>query len=396
MRKTSEAPVWSARSDSMSLCKLYYVHSLGTRPVNWRWFSRERLNVSRIVRVSGGPKSTTRQERSQSSWPDDDGESDGVGGINPWDSNVESVRRRNRNRFGGREASSPATTTPDWLTPKKGWTFNSDENKSEETRNKPDEELPWWKSSKGDGGYDDEEADEEEEEDYDDEEYDGFGVRSDQLYSSLRWGIPVSFVVLPWLLGNPFILLLGLAAVPAVQRAVGPVVSEVWEAILDLSESPSKRRRRTETDEPGSDEVDDAYSSWSGERDNARPYRYKKSAVGEPNTKGTAESFTYSDSTSNINRIISRRGGQPSRKPGESVSMGGWDDLEDDRSRRMPVRRQKRQSKLGWKSRSRRKEKPLFVRLLFALFPFLRNWGGWLSLFLLFPFLGNIEISQFI
>lgn len=171
--------MWSARSDSMSLCKLYYVHSLGTRPVNWRWFSRERLNVSRIVRVSGGPKSTTRQERSQSSWPDDDGESDGVGGINPWDSNVESVRRRNRNRFGGREASSPATTTPDWLTPKKGWTFNSDENKSEETRNKPDEELPWWKSSKGDGGYDDEEADEEEEEeDYDDEEYDGFGVRS--------------------------------------------------------------------------------------------------------------------------------------------------------------------------------------------------------------------------
>ena len=210
------------------------------------------------------------------------------------------------------------------------------------------------------------------------------------LLSSLRWGIPVSFVVLPWLLGNPVILLLGLAAVPAVQRAVGPVVSEVWGAFLDLTGSSSpKRRRKADTYEAGSDEGEDAFSSWGGERDSGRPYRYKKSASGKSNDKYSAEAFPSSDVSSNINRPLSREGGQ--QRAGQSVSMGGWEDLEAEKRGRMPVRRTKKSSKLGW--RSKRKQKPLFLRLLVALFPFLRNWGGWLSVFLLFPFLGVLEDS---
>jgi hypothetical protein len=151
---------------SMSLCRLYSAHSLGTRPVNWRWMPRERHNVGWITRASGG-RSTTRRERNQSSRPEDDSEGDGFGGGSLWDSNVENVRRRNRNRSDGREASSSA---PDWLTPKKDWTFNSEENRSEEKWTRPEEELPWWKSAKADDEYDDEES--EEDGDDDDEEYD--------------------------------------------------------------------------------------------------------------------------------------------------------------------------------------------------------------------------------
>jgi hypothetical protein len=219
-------------------------------------------------------------------------------------------------------------------------------------------------------------------------------IVQDQLFSSLRWGIPVSFVVLPWLLGNPVILLLGLAAVPAVQRAVGPVVSEAWRALRELSgSSPAKRRRKAGSYDYNSDEGEDAYSSWGGERDNGQPYRYKRSASGESNDKYPAEAFPYSDVSSSYNRPVSREGGQQSRKAGPSVSMGGWEDLEADKRGRMPVRRTKKPSKLGW--RSKKKEKPLLVRLLVALFPFLRNWGGWLSIFLLFPYLGVLEGSLF-
>ncbi|KAG0618222.1 hypothetical protein M758_4G047800 [Ceratodon purpureus] len=368
----------------MSLCRLYSIHAVGAGgPVNWRWVPGGRSSGGWITRASGG-RSTSRRERSRSSRPEDDGEEgDGAGVSSLWDSNVENVRRRNRNRSDGREAASQTTSTPDWLTPKKDWTFNSEENRSEGKWDKPDEERPWWKSSKVDEEYDDEEEEEGEGGEESDEEDDD---DSDQLFSSLRWGIPVSFVVLPWLLGNPVILLLGLAAVPAVQKAVGPVVSEVWQALLNLSGSSSpKRRRRANTYDSNSDEGEDAYASWGGERDDGQPYRYKRPASGESDDKYPAEAFPYSDV--GINRPASTEGGQQSRKAGQSVSMGGWEDLEAEKRGRMPVRRTKKPSKLGW--RSKRKEKPLFVRLLVALFPFLRNWGGWLSIFLLFPYLGG-------
>lgn len=154
---------------SMSLCRLYCIHSLGTRPVNWKWIPRERYTFGLITRASGG-RSTTRSERNQSPRPGDDSEGDGLGSNSLWDSNVENVRRRNRNRSDGKEAPSQTSSTPDWLTPKKEWTFNSEEKRSEEKWNKPDEELPWWKSSK----VDDEYEESEEEDDNDDEEYGDF------------------------------------------------------------------------------------------------------------------------------------------------------------------------------------------------------------------------------
>ena len=170
-REPLEVLLWCACVVSMSLCRLYSIHSLGSRPANWRWIPKERYNVGLSIRASGG-RSTTRRERNQSSRPEDDSEGDGFVGNSLWDSNAENVRRRNRNRSDGREASSQTTSTPDWLTPKKDWTFNSEEIRSEEKRNKPDEELPWWKSSKSDDKYDDDESEEDDDDDEEDDDYD--------------------------------------------------------------------------------------------------------------------------------------------------------------------------------------------------------------------------------
>lgn len=179
------------------------------------------------------------------------------------------------------------------------------------------------------------------------------------------------------------IILVGLALVPAVQRLVGPAVKELWRAFLDLSGSPAPKRRR-KAGNYDFDEREDAYSSWGGERDKPKPYRYKKTASYD---SSPAEPLPYTDVGSNGNRSISRQGNE------QDVSMGGWEDLEADRRGMMPVRRPRRSSKLGWKRR--KKEKPLIVRLLVALFPFLRNWGGWLSIFMVFPFLGVMEGNYF-
>lgn len=179
------------------------------------------------------------------------------------------------------------------------------------------------------------------------------------------------------------IILVGLALVPAVQKLVGPAVKELWRAFLDLSGSPAPKRRR-KAGNYDFDEREDAYSSWGGERDKPKPYRYKRTASYD---SSPAEPLPYTDVGSNGNRSVSRQGNE------QDVSMGGWEDLEADRRGMMPVRRPRRSSKLGWKRR--KKEKPLIVRLLVALFPFLRNWGGWLSIFMVFPFLGVMEGNYF-
>lgn len=167
----------------MSLCKLHSIHLLGSRPLCWTCIPRVKFTV--ITKASGG-RSTTRKERNQSSRPEDD-DSDGVNPL--WDSNVESVRRRNRNRSDARES----TSTPDWLTPKKEWTFNPQETGEdpkevgeEEQETKSDEELPWWRFSKANYDYDDGETeveDTDDDEEDDEEEEDGFDMKSVSLLS---------------------------------------------------------------------------------------------------------------------------------------------------------------------------------------------------------------------
>lgn len=163
----------------MSLYKLHSIHSLGSRPLIWTCFPRVKFSV--ITKASGG-RSTTRKERNQSSRPEDDSD-----GVNPlWDSNVESVRWRNRNRTRS-DARESTASTPDWLTPKKEWTFNPQETGEdpkeigeEEQETKSDEELPWWRFSKANYDYDDGEAEVEDTDDDEenDEEDDGFDMKS--------------------------------------------------------------------------------------------------------------------------------------------------------------------------------------------------------------------------
>lgn len=213
--------------------------------------------------------------------------------------------------------------------------------------------------------------------------------------------------MLPWLLGNPIVLMIGLAAIPPVQKAVGPVVSEIWQAFLDFSGyPPPKRRRKPRTDYNEQDrplEADETFSGWGdgggGGLNNSRPYRYSKARYDSNENTASQERISYQDKDLDVEGplqelrrpivdVASRQG----REFDRGVNMGGWDDLEADRRRRMPVRRATKTSKMR---RNNRKEQPLLLRLLVALFPFLRNWGGWLSVLLLFPSLTVLDNIRF-
>jgi hypothetical protein len=54
-------------------------------------------------------------------------------------------------------------------------------------------------------------------------------------------------LVLPWLLGNPLVLMVGLAAIPAVQKAIVPVVDQVWRAFFRCSGIFCTTKVQTET-----------------------------------------------------------------------------------------------------------------------------------------------------
>ena len=223
----------------------------------------------------------------------------------------------------------------------------------------------------------------------------------DQLFPSLRWGLPISLIVLPWLLGNPMMLILGVTAIPPVQKVVGPIVNEIWQTFLDFSgySSPRQRRRGWSgyNTQPNSDEYTEPYSGWGVGSNEPQSYSSKSDNFETSTTtdipyqpmKPSGDRFSGEVQTP-IPAV--RRSSQPRRSPGRAVKMGGWEDLEADRRRRMPVRKENRPWNLGRRRSSRRREEqPFLLKLILAVFPFLRTWGGWLSVLLLFPSLSVLE-----
>ena len=223
----------------------------------------------------------------------------------------------------------------------------------------------------------------------------------DQLFPSLRWGLPISLIVLPWLLGNPMMLILGVTAIPPVQKVVGPIVNEIWQTFLDFSgySSPRQRRRGWSgyNTQPNSDECTEPYSGWGVGSNEPQSYSSKSDNFETSTTtdipyqpmKPSGDRFSGEVQTP-IPAV--RRSSQPRRNPGRAVKMGGWEDLEADRRRRMPARKENRPWNLGRRRSSRRREEqPFLLKLILAVFPFLRTWGGWLSVLLLFPSLSVLE-----
>lgn len=357
----------------------------------------------------------TRTQRHTSSSPTRyrrNGDSDVSEDNNVWDSNAENIwRRRSYGKgFFSPQSDKSSNPPPGWKQPRKEWDYDSKDKTS-------DSRWQWWQFAKDNDEYDYESGEEEEEEEEDNEsDFDFKSILQEQVFSLLRLGFPLIILVLPWLLGNPVILMIGLTAIPAVQKAVGPVLSQVWRAFLDFAGYPVPPKRRQKP--PSSRQMGgfeerggETFSGWSSGVDYTQPYRYTRQRPGMDGNSGAQEDgyredvryreedVAYQDLDADSDRFsqdprasrpVATVGDLGSRvnEVGRAGEMRGWDELTVDRRRRMST--QRRPGKPGRLVRKRaRKEKPLLVRLILALFPFLQDWGGWLSVLLFLPLLDS-------
>ncbi len=223
-------------------------------------------------------------------------------------------------------------------------------------------------------------------------------ILQEQGFSLLRWGLPFMLLVLPWLLGNPLVLMVGLAAIPAVQKAIVPVVDQVWRAFLDAagySVQPKSRRKPPSNRQVDFEEKGERFAGWGSGVDDGRP---KPGINGSSMTQGDihySEDVPYQRTDVDSDRFSQdsgawspavTSGGRQVSEVGRAGEMRGWDELTADRSR-MPSQRAVKPIRLGRKRT--RKEKPLVFRLILALFPFLKGWSGWLSVVIFLPMLDS-------
>ncbi|GAB2218521.1 hypothetical protein Droror1_Dr00001748 [Drosera rotundifolia] len=218
----------------------------------------------------------------------------------------------------------------------------------------------WW--------YDEDEDEDEEEEEEEDEE--GFGVWEeaggglDWIFKLLRafgWMLPA--VIISLLVGTPNTLIMALA-LPLGQSAISLVLDKLWGG-SGYREKPRSRAKR------------DPFARASS-RTKAREKTRERSS-------GTSQQPRSYQSWTSMNHGTANHGGRG------RMNFGGWDELDKQGGESGNVFREKdvqddttaeylpRQQTNGKLSRRRNREKPLFFRLLIAVFPFL---GSWTRLFL--------------
>ncbi|XP_002522008.2 uncharacterized protein LOC8258656 [Ricinus communis] len=200
----------------------------------------------------------------------------------------------------------------------------------------------WWSDNDYDYNYDDDDDDDVE------NEFWAFKV-----IRAFGWMVPAIGISL--LLGtgpNPFFMAL---AVPLGQTALSLVFDKVWGS----ASSRPKPRRRTRT------------------RTRKKPF--VRPASREETNKRKEENKTHKGNSSYQSWMASDSGSF--KKGGKKVhKFGGWDELDDARKVPREKPRQKedelpKQQIKGKLSRTRRvRDRPLFLRLLIALFPFLGSW----------------------
>lgn len=186
-------------------------------------------------------------------------------GNNIWDSNAENVwQRRTYSKDFSRQSDKSSKIPPQWTQFRKQWDYDSEDKTS-------DSRWQWWQSTKDGDEYDYESEDEEEDSAPD---FDIKSILQEQGFSLLRWGLPFMLLVLPWLLGNPLVLMVGLAAIPAVQKAIVPVVDQVWRAFLDAagySVQPKSRRKPPSNRQVDFEEKGERFAGWGSGVDDGRP-----------------------------------------------------------------------------------------------------------------------------
>lgn len=273
--------------------------------------------------------------------------------VSVWDSNAESIRRSGR-----KSRPSSWDFWPEERAPK-SWDYASDADDRAEN-------WQWWRTLTDDDAYED---------DADDEEDSWFKFDIKSVFTTLLWVSPAAVVLLPWLLGSPLIIMMSFAIFPVAQRLLGPLLPGIWRVLLQSWSSPSskskqKRRRRSSvsskakfTPRSGMDEARyTGFSTWTND------YQSSDGFVDDSKKKA---GFSYSGNEQSARPLTGKQDSQY-----ESLDLGGWDELDEDRSTVGKLIQGRKKLRLD--KRRRKKEMPLFFRLLIALFPFLQSWGGFL------------------
>lgn len=169
----------------------------------------------------------------------------------------------------------------------------------------------------------------------------------------LRWLLPVAAVFLPWLFGGPMFLMMAFAVFPLVQKLLGLFVPRGWKAALQGRNSRYRQKQGKRS------QSRNAASSGFWTETNYNPFLDSR---GEPDFVNSNEDWERSVLRDSINQ-------------GSSSKLGGWDEEDDNFVIQKATRGNK---KAALQRRRSRKEVPLLFRLLVALFPFLRSWGGFL------------------
>ncbi|KAG6546367.1 hypothetical protein Mapa_012408 [Marchantia paleacea] len=199
----------------------------------------------------------------------------------------------------------------------------------------------------------------------------------------IRWGLPAAVLLVPWLMGNPMMLLIGLSFIPAANKFIGPIANQIFRTVMSGSSTAKPRRRRKQNTASS--------SSRRSQQQAPRPPTYydrEAPAASSSSVVDSAEAdlFTSVSTTifgdpnvDDVPRKSPRLGRSNGTGGSTTKRLGGWEDLEDDRARaradRWPT---KRRGSSGWSEKKivKREERNIFVRLILALFPFLRDWGG--------------------
>ncbi|KAJ6744285.1 hypothetical protein OIU79_030574 [Salix purpurea] len=203
----------------------------------------------------------------------------------------------------------------------------------------------WWLD---DDDWDDDDLD-------DDDEENEFGVI--KVIKAFGWMIPA--VAVSFLLGtdNPNAFLMALA-VPLGQTALSLVLDKVW----GTTSTNRKRRSRTKTRKKPS-----ARASSKTKKTEPKAGEYKTNEQ-----KGSYQSW-----------VAATDGGSTKKNTSRAPGFGGWDDLDKTsykaagrRSQKGDERPKQNEGKLSRRRRVR--DRPLLLRLLIAVFPFLDSWSKFL------------------
>lgn len=274
---------------------------------------------------SRASSSMSETERGRRSTYGDANEPDNV---SVWDSNAEGIRGSWRARKTSSFGSRPV------------------EESTDANGSAREDSWQWWRSGPDDDDYEGDTDDDEDEESW--FNLDNFDVLT--AISMLRWMVPAAALILPWLFGGPMFLMMAFAFFPLVQKLLGLFVPSAWKAALEGRNASSKTRRR------------------EGKRRGFWSQRKYDSFMDSREESDFFSSDVEDWETSFVRSSIDR----------ESMSkLGGWGEKNDID---VPIQKKGRpgKRKVALERRRSRREVPLFLRLLVALFPFLRSWGGFL------------------